>query len=134
MSGNKIKEVRQEGEKVRVKLLGMAAGDWLEYEHPVDSLIDHVRRELGNPHLSTQRICLAAGMAQSIMAKCRQGLMHIPSVWVLRLHDMSGVSIADLRTVACMKPLAPPYSTAKKSRKHTLVTARHNPQPLRPAT
>ena len=128
--GNKIRMVRQVGGKVHVKLLGMAAEDWLVYDHPVDSLIDHARREMGNSHLSAQRICTAAGLAQSIMAKCRRGHANIPPLWILRLHDLTGVSIADLRTVALMGPVVAPY--AKVRHKTARVSARHNPQPLRP--
>lgn len=131
--GNKIRMVRQVGGKVHVKLLGMAAEDWLIYDHPVDSLIDHARRAMGNPHLSTALICGAAGVAQSIISRCQRGEAVIPPTWILRFHDLTGVSIADLREVACMEPLVPAYRPFDRRRKHAPVTPRHNPQPLRPS-
>lgn len=127
---NKLAKVRHIDGKICVKIQGMAVGEWYYYDNPVDSLLDHVRREI-DPDISLLALCKSAKLCQTLLGKCRNNLSLIPAVWILKLHDLSGISIKDLRAVAELEPIVPLYSKKPRRRGITPIRKEHNPQPLR---
>lgn len=106
--------------KLCVKIKGMPPGEWYSYEHKVDSLLDHVRRELGPPFLHDSYICILASIRPTSLSPLRKGVMpRIPAEWFLHLNDLSGIPIAELRRVADTVPEVVAHPNARKPRKDT---------------
>jgi len=123
---NHVREVRYLPGHIAVRLWGMPAGEWLHYASGAASLRAHVEREIG-PFPNLHRFCAATGLPQSYFNEVDEDRLDVPPLWFLRLHDLTGIPVAELRLVAGAAPLADRHPAARKERKPHLMPAPPKP-------
>lgn len=121
ISKNRLSEVRIIDGKICIKILGMPAGLWHQYDYYIDSLMDHVRRELGEPLFNNTQLCVMAGLQVTNISRYRNNIEAITPNWLISLYDLSGIPINELRAVAGLSPYARRYPTGRKETKTNLV-------------
>jgi len=85
-------------------------GTWLWTSGPVDSMLAHVRRELGVGNLE---ILKAINVASSSVSRARSGHYDIQIEWLVKLSDLSGIPFDELRWVAGLGHMAEPHERAR---------------------
>ena len=100
MKSNTPIEVAQIDGRICVRTQGMPAGIFYKYDHPVDSLLAHVQRELSPVIRSAGYLCIATGIPHAAVCRIKRGGGDIPEAWFLRLNEFSGIPVEELRRVA----------------------------------
>lgn len=90
---------------------GAPAGAWQMSNTPIDAMLRHVQAQTD---CSFTAIYEATGMNCASVTRCRQGLQPLSDQWTLRLHDFSGIPVAELRQVACIRPVTDPHLKARR--------------------
>lgn len=70
--------------------------DHYVYKNHMDALLGHVMRVCGIKF--KYELCNALSLHRAGISRCRNG-SEIPEHWYLRLHEYSGVPVADLRAL-----------------------------------
>jgi hypothetical protein len=108
---NIIEAKRIDG-KPAYRVEGTPEGAWRVAASDIDAIINHVTRELG---IKSGALLLAIGIDPSSISRCRKGGMPIQETWLLRLHQFSGVPVAEMLRVACVEQSVWPHRNARIS-------------------
>lgn len=87
--------------QVLVRLTTTPRGTWMTYQSAIDSLIAHIKRELLLHARGSSGVVVDSLMIDhAAVSRCRTGVQKIPESWLLRMHEYSGIPVAELRQVA----------------------------------
>jgi hypothetical protein len=87
--------------QVLVRLVGTPRGTWLTYRSPIDSLVAHLSRELMLHGQGSKTVIIASlCIDHAAISRCRSGQQPVREAWLLRMHEYSGIPVAELRQVA----------------------------------
>lgn len=93
------------------RVQGMPQGAWLIAKSPIDAMLCRVEAQCG---CTRTEICESLGIHAASITRCRQGVEPLRDEWILRMHDFSGIPVAELRQVACVAPVTRPYVKARR--------------------
>lgn len=94
------------------RLEGSPEGAWIVAKTEIDAMLSRVEEQLG---ISRNMIYAATGMSAEAVTRCRQGQRPLADQWILRLSDLSGIPISELRQVACIEPATLPHHRARRA-------------------
>lgn len=91
---------------------GSPQGAWIVANTEIDAMLSRVQQELG---VSRTTVLHAIGADPATISKCRAHETPVYERWILRLSDLSGIPVAELRQVACMEPVTQPHPKARRA-------------------
>lgn len=80
----------------------MPEGTWRELPSSIDILLNHLQQKL---RIQRGTLLTLLGINSASISRCRHGqLVSFPLEWLIRMYDLSGIPIDELRKLADIKP------------------------------
>ena len=106
-----IAEARRIDGQPAHRLIGSPAGAWITAKSPIDAILDRVQGQLG---VNRSTVMCAVGMHHGSLSRCRHGELPMPDEWLLRLHLLSAIPVAELLKVGCIEHEIWPHIRARR--------------------